>query len=76
MALPIAGSIRQQVSFTMLRNLAAMVEVPEDLAAGLVREQIAAAEAWVDDVDQLPFDSSRIATFRRLVRARIRHIQP
>jgi serine/threonine-protein kinase HipA len=76
LALPIAGRIRQQVSWTMLRNLAAKVSVPEDLAASLVREQIAAADAWIDDLGQLPFDTNRIATFRRLVRARIRHIQP
>ena len=76
MALPIGGRIRQQISWTMLRSLAETVRIPSRLAADIVREQVVAAEAWLDELDQLPFDGTRIHNLRRLARARIRHIQP
>lgn len=76
MALPIAGRIRQQLSWAMLRSLADAVGIPGRLAANVVREQITAAGAWVDELDQLPFDVNTIRNLRRLVRARMRHIQP
>jgi hypothetical protein len=42
----------------------------------VIREQIAAAGTWIEDLDQLPFDVNTIRNLRRLARARIRRIQP
>jgi serine/threonine-protein kinase HipA len=76
MALPIGGRVRQQLSWAILRSLGDAVGIPNRLTADLVREQVIAASTWVDDLDQLPFDANKIRNMRRLVRARIRHIQP
>ena len=76
MALPIGGRIRQQLSWLMLRSLGQAIGIPERLAANVVREQVAAAEAWVEDLNQLPDDANTIRSLRRLVNARMRHIQP
>ncbi len=76
MALPIGGRIRRQLSWPMLRRLSETIGVPGRLAADVIREQAAAADTWIEDLNQLPFDASTIRNLRRLVRARIRHIQP
>jgi serine/threonine-protein kinase HipA len=76
MALPIAGKIRQQLSWGMLRSLGEAVGLPHRLAADVVREQAKAAGTWIEELDELPFDAHVIRNLRRLVRARIRHIQP
>jgi serine/threonine-protein kinase HipA len=76
MALPIGGRIRQQLSWPMLRNLGETISIPTRLAASVIREQIAAADIWMGELDQLPFDANSIHKLRRLVRARIGHIQP
>jgi len=76
MALPIGGRIRQQLSWPMLRRLSEAIGVPVRLAADVVREQIAAADTWIEELSQLPFDASTIRNLRRLARARTRHIQP
>jgi len=76
MALPIGGRIRQQLSWPMLRSLSQAIGIPGRLAADVVREQVAAAETWVKDFDQLPFDANTIRNLHRLVYARMRHIQP
>jgi serine/threonine-protein kinase HipA len=76
MALPIAGKIRQQLSWTMLRGVAEAIGIPHRLAASAIREQTTAASTWIEDLGQLPFDANTIRNLRRLVRARIRHIQP
>ena len=76
MALPIGGRIRQQLSWAILRSLGEAVGIPKRLAADLVREQVTAASTWIEELDQLPFDANKIRNLRRLVRARIRHIQP
>jgi len=76
MALPIGGRVRQQLSWPMLRSLGQDIGVPGRLAADVVREQVAAAEIWIEDLNQLPFDVNTIRNLRRLVNARMRHIQP
>jgi serine/threonine-protein kinase HipA len=76
MALPIGGRIRQQLSWPMLQSLGEAIGVPGRLAADVIREQAAAAGTWIEDLKQLPFDASTIRNLRRLVQARIRHIQP
>jgi len=76
MALPIGGRIRQQLSWPMLRSLGEATGIPGRLAANVVREQVAAAGVWIEELNQLPFDASSINNLRRLIRARIRHIQP
>lgn len=76
MALPIGGRIRQQLSWPILRRLGQEIGIPGRLAADVVREQVAAAETWIEDLDQLPFDANAIRNLRRLVYARMRHIQP
>ncbi len=76
MALPIGGRIRQQLSWPMLRSLSEAIGVPGRLAADVIREQTAAADTWIEDLNQLPFNASTIRNLRRLVQARIRHIQP
>lgn len=76
MALPIGGRIRQQLSWTMLSSLGKTIGIPERLAADVIREQNSAARTWTQDLDQLPFDATRIRNLRRLVAARIRHIEP
>ena len=76
MALPVGGKIRQQFSWPMLRGLANASGIPDRLAASVVREQITAAGAWIEELDQLPFNANVIRDLRRLVRARIRSIQP
>ena len=76
MALPIGGRIRQQLSWPMLQSLSEAIGVPGRLAADVIREQAAAATTWIEDLNQLPFDVSTIRNLRRLVQARIRHIQP
>lgn len=76
MALPIGGRIRQQLSWPMLQSLSEAIGVPGRLAADVIREQAAAARTWIEDLNQLPFDASTIRNLRRLVQARIRHIQP
>lgn len=75
-ALPIGGRIRQQLSWTMLSNLAEAAGIPGRLAADIVREQVAAATAWIEELDQLPFGGITTHNLRRLTRARMRHIQP
>jgi serine/threonine-protein kinase HipA len=76
MALPIGGRIRQQLSWTMLRSLGEAVGIPSRLAASVIREQVATAGIWIEELEQLPFDANSINNLRRLVRARMRHIQP
>ena len=76
MALPIGGRIRQQLSWPMLRALGEAVGIPSRLAARVIGEQVAAADVWTRELDQLPFDASSIGKLRRLVRARVGHIQP
>jgi serine/threonine-protein kinase HipA len=76
MALPLGGRIRQQLSWAMLRSLSEAIGIPDRLAADVIREQVAAADAWIEELDQLPFSANTISSLRRLVRARIRHIQP
>jgi serine/threonine-protein kinase HipA len=76
MALPIAGRIRQQLSWPMLRSLAEAIGIPHRLAASAIRDQITAANIWIEDLSQLPFNTNTIRNLRRLVLARIRHIQP
>jgi serine/threonine-protein kinase HipA len=76
MALPIGGRIREQLSWPMLRILGETIGLPTRLAASVIGEQIAAAGIWIGELDQLPFDASRVRNLRRLVRARIGHIQP
>jgi serine/threonine-protein kinase HipA len=76
MALPIAGKIRQQLSWAMLNSLAEAIGIPGRLAASAVREQVSAAGTWIEELGQLPFDANIIRNLRRLTHARIRHIQP
>ncbi|HTZ28649.1 MAG TPA: HipA domain-containing protein [Streptosporangiaceae bacterium] len=76
MALPLDGRIRQQLSLAMLRKLGKEIGIPDRLATGIVREQIAAARIWIEDLDELPFDANTIRNLRRLINARIRHIEP
>jgi hypothetical protein len=60
----------------MLRGLANASGIPDRLAAGVVREQITAAGTWIEELDQLPFSVNVVRDLRRLVRARVRSIQP
>jgi serine/threonine-protein kinase HipA len=60
----------------MLRTLGEAVGIPSRLAANVIREQTAAAGIWIEELDQLPFDANSIRKLRRLVRARVGHIQP
>lgn len=76
MALPIAGRIRQQLSWPMLRSLGETTGIPARLAAEVIREQVTAARAWTEELGNLPFDANRIRNLRRLVTARIKHIEP
>ena len=76
MALPIGGKIRQQLSWTMLLALARAVGVPDRLAAEAVREQLRAASEWAGQLSDLPFDAHRIQVMKRLVAARMRHLEP
>ncbi len=76
MALPIGGRIRQKLSWPILRSLGETIGIPSRLAAQVVREQIAAAGSWIEELGELPFASNRIRSLRRLVSARIGHIQP
>jgi serine/threonine-protein kinase HipA len=76
MALPIGGKIRQQLSWAMLRALGETIGIPARLAAQIIREQITAARTWTGELDNLPYDANRIRNLRRLVTARINHIDP
>jgi serine/threonine-protein kinase HipA len=76
MALPIVSKIRQQLSWTMLQGLGETVGIPGRLAADVISEQTASATRWIEELDALPFDANAIRNLRRLVSARIRHIQP
>lgn len=76
MALPIGGRIREQLSWTMLRSLGETIGIRSRLAADVIREQIVAARSWAEELDELPFDANRIRNLRRLISARIRHIEP
>jgi serine/threonine-protein kinase HipA len=76
MALPIGGKIRQQLSWTMLRTLGEAIGIPARLAAQIIHEQVAAAGTWTGELDNLPYDANRIRNLRRLVTARIKHIEP
>jgi serine/threonine-protein kinase HipA len=76
MALPLGGRIRQQLSWAMLRSLGKEIGIPDRLAAEVIREQTAAAQIWIEELDELPFDANVIRNLRRLVSARIRHIEP
>lgn len=76
MALPADGKIRQQLSWAMLSALGETIGIPARLAAQIIREQVTAAQAWTAELDNLPYDASRIRNLRRLVTARIKHIQP
>jgi serine/threonine-protein kinase HipA len=76
MALPIGGRIRQQISWPMLRSLSEAIGIPGRLAADVVREQVTAADTWIEKFSQLPFGANTIRNLRRLARSRIRHIQP
>jgi serine/threonine-protein kinase HipA len=76
LALPIGGRIRQQLSWPILRSLGETIGIPTRLAASVIREQIAAADIWIGELDQLPFDANRVRNLRRLARARVGHIQP
>lgn len=75
-ALSAGGRIRQQLSRAMLRSLGEAIGIPSRLAASVVREQLAAAGIWIEELDRLPFDANSISKLRRLARARIRHLQP
>lgn len=76
MALPVGGKIRQQLSWAMLSALGETIGIPARLAAQIIREQITAAQAWTAELDNLPYDANRIRNLRRLVTARMNHIQP
>lgn len=76
MALPIGGKIRQQLSWTMLRSLGEAIGIPAKLAAQIIHEQVAAARTWTRELDSLPYDANRIRNLRRLVIARMKHIEP
>ena len=76
MALPIGGKIRQQLSWAMLRTLAEVIGIPAMLAARIIHEQVAAAGTWTEELDNLPYDANRIRNLRRLITARIKHIEP
>jgi serine/threonine-protein kinase HipA len=76
MALPLGGKIRQQLSWAMLRSLGKEIGIPERLAAEVIREQTTAARIWSEALGELPFDANAIRNLRRLVSARIRHIEP
>jgi serine/threonine-protein kinase HipA len=76
MALPIGGKIRRQLSWAMLRTLGEAIGIPAKLAAQIIHEQVAAARTWTEELDNLPYDANRIRNLRRLVSARIKHIDP
>ena len=76
MALPLGGVIRQQLSWPMLRSLGKEIGIPERLAAEVIREQTSAARIWIEELGELPFDANTIRNLRRLVSARMRHIEP
>src|ERR1700677_466897 len=76
MALAIGGKIRQQLSWAMLRTLGEAIGIPAKLAAQIIHEQVAAARTWTEELDNLPYDANRIRNLRRLVSARIKHIDP
>ena len=77
MALPLGGAIRQQLSWPiMLRSLGEEIGIPERLAAEVIREQTSAARTWIEELGELPFDANTIRNLRRLVSARMRHIEP
>jgi len=76
MALPLGGVIRQQLSWPMLRSLGKEIGIPERLAAEVIREQTSAARTWIEELGELPFDANTIRNLRRLVSARMRHIEP
>jgi hypothetical protein len=48
----------------------------ERLAAEVIREQTTAARIWIEELGELPFDVNTIRNLRRLVSARMRHIEP
>jgi hypothetical protein len=76
MALPIGGKIRRQLSWAMLRTLGEAIGIPAKLAAQIIHEQVAAARTWTEELDNLPYDANRIRNLRRLLSARIKHIEP
>lgn len=76
MALSLGGVIRQQLSWPMLRSLGEEIGIPERLAAEVIREQTSAARIWIEELGELPFDANTIRNLRRLVSARMRHIEP
>lgn len=76
MALPIGGKIRQQLSWPILRTLGEAIGIPAKLATQIIHEQVAAAGTWIGELDNLPYDANRVRSLRRLVTARMRHIEP
>lgn len=60
----------------MLRSLGEEIGIPDRLAADVIHEQTTAARIWIEELDELPFDTNAIRSLRRLVRARMRHIEP
>jgi hypothetical protein len=60
----------------MLRTLGEAIGIPARLAAQIIHEQVAAAGTWTGELDNLPYDANRIRNLRRLVTARIKHIEP
>ncbi len=57
-------------------RLSEAIGIPGRLAADVVREQVTAADTWIEKFSQLPFGANTIRNLRRLARSRIRHIQP
>lgn len=70
LALAINGSREAQVSRTRVMGLAAAVGLPGQAAATLLDELLQKTSPFIDRLSELPFDSSRIADLRRMMRQR------
>lgn len=76
LALSINGKHREDVGRTDLLSLAASVGLPERAAARVIDDVAERSQAWIDRLDQLPFDGRTIHRLRRAVTYRRDRLAP
>ncbi|MCK5941401.1 MAG: HipA domain-containing protein [Planctomycetes bacterium] len=74
MALSLNGKTREDIGRADFLALGERCGVPAKAVARVLDEVVAAAPAWIDRLDELPFDARRIHRLRRACRHRVERL--
>ena len=75
MALSIGGKDREDIGRRDFLTLGKACGVPEMATERVLDQLLATAPAWIDHLDELPFDARRVHQIQKACRYRARRLQ-